>query len=118
MRNFFFKVISSVLKSIIVFIILFFLAISFYSGKFPPSLKLAKDSIKQLTEAKEKYQSLLHKSEAYLQQMPDETSGNYNDVPVANNSTTENVSLQLRNIQSQLNRIEEQNRQILSSLNK
>ena len=73
MKNFLLKVIGSILKTVIVFVILFFLVISLHSGKFPPSLKLAKNYIDNISQVKEKYAALTHRSENYLKQMHDES---------------------------------------------
>jgi|GEM_PF-4881645 len=128
MINFLLKIISSVLKSLIVFVILFIIAVSLYSGKFPPNLKLVKDSVDQLAQAKEKYLALTRKSENYLQQMSAEEklnaaneTRNTNTVESGGRSNkieTDNIQSQLKIIKSQMDRIEEQNKLILRSLSK
>lgn len=119
MKNFILKILGSVLKSIIVFAILFVLAISLYTGKFPPDIKMAKDLITQLSTVKQRYISLLNKSENYLNkenfdaniQQPAGSIGN----PSSSSANLENINLQIKAVRSQLNRIEEQNKLILNS---
>ena len=126
MKNFLLKIIGSVIKSVVVLIILFFISISLHSGKFPPDLKLARDYISQLTQVKEKYAELTHRSENYLKQLPDaNTIGTDELVRSANDNLEEaqaqaqfQFQAQLKSIKSQLNRIEDQNKLILSTLKK
>lgn len=62
--------------------------------------------------------ALLHKSENYLRQMPDDKPTNLAALVIPNKGESEDTHLQLKIIKSQLNRIEEQNNLILSSLKK
>lgn len=102
---------------------MFFLAISLYSGKFPPELKSIKESINQLAQAKEKYAALMHKSENYIRQMESNKmkpakNPSLMGAAAPNNGEYEDVQLQLKNIKSQMNRIEVQNNIIINSLRK
>lgn len=140
MKNFLYGIITSVIKSVIIFIILFFLLISLHSGKFPPSLNLAKKYINDLTQVKEKYSSLLNKSENYLNknltngldtdlsadadknmamdELPSRIKMKSMDSAAVDAAELAVLNAQINQLRLQLGRIEAQNKIILDSLRK
>lgn len=118
MKNFILKLIASILKSVTVFIILFFLLISLLSGKFPPDLILAKSYIDQLRYSSKTYSNLIHKSENYLNKESPEPESAPVSVQAAESADSDNLNLEIKHIRSQLDRIEQQNKAILNSLKK
>lgn len=118
MKKFFLKTLSTLLASIILFVIMFFSIISIHSGKFPPTLALAKEYLNNILKAKENYTALLNKSEKYIKNELAEKKEPTGDNPVAETIDFEEISLYMKQIKTQLNRIEQQNNQILNSLKK
>jgi hypothetical protein len=105
---------------------MFFLAISLLSGKFPPSLSLAKKYIDDLLHAKENYIAAITKSQKMANQVSDQvanqesTEETKNDFerPSSDNLNRDDISNELKEIRVQLLRIEKQNRQILENQKK
>ena len=126
MKNFILKFLGSIIKSVLVMIIMFFLAISLLSGKFPPSLSLAKKYIDDLLHAKENYIAAITKSQKMANQVSDQvanqesTEETKNDFerPSSDNLNRDDISNELKEIRVQLLRIEKQNRQILENQKK
>lgn len=116
MKNFILKTISSVLRSIVVFVILFFLIISLLTEKFPPDFNLAKEYISDLRNSREKFSSLLRKSENHLNKELESENEPVNTSVADVNSGSLNI--EIKHIRSQLDRIEQQNDLILKSLKK
>ena len=123
MKKFISDVLSAIIKNIIVFVFMFLLAISLYTGKFPPNISLIKQQLADLAQAKEKYTNLLNKSEKFLDSKTvTPAEDNIQTTEVITDSTTkeslENIKIEIMHIRSQLNRIEEQNHLLLNSLKK
>lgn len=133
MKKFIADVLISVAKSLAVFMLMFLIAISFYTGKFPPNITLIKQQISDLAKAKEKYTNLLNKSEDYLNNKVNSSTQIQNDgedtslktkfqlSDSASNTYETNLEalrVQIMHLQSQLNRIEDQNKLILNTLKK
>ena len=122
MKKFILDVLSSIIKSILVFAFLFLISMSLYTGKFPPNITLIKQQITDLTLAKEKYINLISKSENYLNSKAAPTEDNIHISKTTTESKIgddiENLKIQIIHIRSQLNRIEEQNNLLLNNLKK
>lgn len=122
MKKFILDVLSSIIKSILVFALLFLISMSLYTGKFPPNITLIKQQITDLTLAKEKYINLISKSENYLNSKAAPTEDNIYISKTTTESKIgddiENLKIQIIHIRSQLNRIEEQNNLLLNNLKK
>lgn len=122
MKKFILDVLSSIIKSILVFALLFLISMSLYTGKFPPNITLIKQQITDLTLAKEKYINLISKSENYLNSKAAPTEDNIYISKTTTGSKIgddiENLKIQIIHIRSQLNRIEEQNNLLLNNLKK
>jgi hypothetical protein len=105
---------------------MFFLAISLLSGKFPPSLSLAKKYIDDLIHVKENYLAAIAKSQKMADQVSNQlanqesTEQTINDLerPSSYNLNRDDISNELKEIRVQLFRIEKQNRQILENQKK
>ena len=107
-------------------IIMFFLAISLLSGKFPPSLSLAKKYIDDLLHAKENYIAAIAKTQKMANQVSDqfpnqqsteETKNDFESSP-PDNLKQDDLMNELKEIRVHLLRIEKQNRQILENQKK
>ena len=119
-KSIFFKIFSFLLINAVLLVIMFFVAISLHSKKFPPSLKTTNEYANLLLNAKENYIKLVNKSQNHINM---ETLDPV-DTPVENSTITaqsanlEDLNVQISRIKSQLNRIEQQNNLILNSLKK
>lgn len=120
MKKFFLKTLSTVFASLFLSVVMFFSFISIHSGKFPPSVALAKEYIQSLAKARESYAALVTKSEKYIKSELGDASGNPGmsaDV-TADVANFEELNATLIQLKIQLNRIEQQNLQILRSMKK
>lgn len=118
MKKFFFNTLSTLFASIILMVIMFFSAISIHSGQFPPTLALAREYSNNMMRAKENYTALLKKSENFLKNELDDKVGPASLTTAADAADIDEMNTYLKQIKTQLNRIEQQNAEILKSLKK
>lgn len=115
MKKFILNILSSVFASVFLFVVMFFSFISIHSGRFPPTIAQARGYLNSIAKAKENYTALVQKSEKFIKS---ELTDDLQPKPASATDDEDHVDLDeinanLKQIKIQLNRIEQQNAQIL-----
>lgn len=115
MKKFILNVISSVFASVFLFVVMFFSFISIHSGRFPPTITQAKEYISSIAKTKDNYAAMLQKSEKFIKNelsddLQPKAAAAAGDEDVVD---LDEINANLKQIKIQLNRIEQQNAQLL-----
>lgn len=93
---------------------MFFLSISLLSGKFPPTISMAKEYINSFVQVRNKFKDLTNRSENYLKNELDDK--NPPRIQSKDNLNLDDIGFEIKQLRMQLSRIEQQNKEILGSL--
>lgn len=116
MKKFILNVISSIFASVFLFVVMFFSFISIHSGRFPPTIAQAKDYINSIAKAKDNYAALMQKSEKFIKnELSDDLQPKAPAAATGDDDVVDldEINANLKQIKIQLNRIEQQNAQLL-----
>ena len=118
MKKFLLKTLSTILASLFLSVVMFFSFISIHSGRFPPTLGQAREYITSLAKTKETYAAMVNKSEIFIKHKLTDNGTSESEDSAVDSADLEEITANMKLIKNQLNRIEQQNRQILKSLEK
>lgn len=115
MKKFILNILSTIFASVFLMVVMFFSFISIHSGRFPPTITQAKEYINSIAKAKDNYAAMMQKSEKFIK---NELSDDLQPKPAAaagddDHFDLDEINANLKQIKIQLNRIEQQNAQLL-----
>ena len=114
MKKFILNILSTIFASVFLMVVMFFSFISIHSGRFPPTIAQAKEYINNIVKAKDNYTAMVQKSEKFIKsELGDDTPPKTAAAADADNFDLDEINANLKQIKIQLNRIEQQNAQLL-----
>lgn len=114
MKKFLLNILSTVFASVFLMVVMFFSFISIHSGRFPPTIAQAKEYLNSIVKAKDNYAALVQKSEKFIKnELNEELSPKPGTSVDDDHVDLDEINANLKQIKIQLNRIEQQNAQLL-----
>lgn len=114
MKKFILNILSTIFASVFLMVVMFFSFISIHSGRFPPTIGQAKEYINSIAKAKDNYAAMVQKSEKFIKnELGDDPSKASAAADDDDRVDLDEINANLKQIKIQLNRIEQQNAQLL-----